>query len=104
MCLCLAITCASDDVDKVLHPAAVTELPLRQGGAVPVVVQPDGQVQRVGERRAQVHRRPLLDQLGGVQDHTLLRVDTPPRGHTWPGDQRPLFITLSRILLLGIHC
>ena len=85
-CKCY-VTCAGDDGDEVLHALAMAKLFLCQRGAVSVVVQPDGQVQFVGEGRAQVHRRPLLDQLGGVEDYPFLGVDTPPRGHTWPGEK-----------------
>ena len=80
------LTCAGDDGDEVLHALAVAELLLRQRRTVAVVVQPHGEVQRVRERRAQVHRRPLLDQLGGVEDHPFLGVDPPPRGHACQGE------------------
>lgn len=76
------ITCSCDDGDKVLHPLSVAKLLLSQGSAVAVIVHPDGQLQHVGDGCPQVHRGPLLDQLGGMQHHSFLGVHTPPGGDT----------------------
>lgn len=75
-------TCSSDDGDKVLHSFTVAKLLLCQGGTVAVVIDPDGQVEGVRDGGADVDGAPLLDQLGGVEDHTLLGVHPAPSRHT----------------------